>query len=235
MNKIINVFTGQLGKIRTEKRKHKLAFQLAKKLIKTDTTWLSEDQPCEVEGTKEQIMVEEHDTWEDHDHSGDVANNSSTRSSSFAMGTSTQVSSPLLLAAEAGIIEIVKEMFHYCPQAVALVNWKKQNILHVAAMYRQKEVFDVVDWKKVPMHSRLAQELDKDGYTILHHVADMEHYSGGTYPGPAYQLQEEIKWFKRVEEIMPSHYGLYKDFKNKKTPEELIKDTHEKQLGEARD
>ncbi|KAK1571477.1 hypothetical protein Q3G72_017817 [Acer saccharum] len=82
-----------------------------------DTTWLStEDQPCELEGPKEQTIAEEHeDTWEDHDHSGAVANRS-TSSSSFAMGASAQVPSPLLLAAAAGIMEIVKEMIRFCPQ-----------------------------------------------------------------------------------------------------------------------
>ncbi|KAI9198551.1 hypothetical protein LWI28_018034 [Acer negundo] len=151
----LNLCKGQLGRIRTEKRKHKLAFQLAKKLIQIDTTWLStEDQPChEVEGSKEHTIVEEHDTWENHYHSVADAN-SSTRSSSFAMGTSTQVQSPLLLAAASGIIEIVKEMIHFCPQVVAHVNSKKQNILHVAAMYRQREVFEVVVRKKVSLHSR---------------------------------------------------------------------------------
>ncbi|KAL5773220.1 hypothetical protein ACOSQ2_013144 [Xanthoceras sorbifolium] len=100
-----------------EKRKHKFSFELAKKLIEKDTTWLCiEDQATElVEGPKEQTKAEEHeDTWEDHDHAA-VANRS-TSSSSFAMGTSRQVPSPLLLAAAVGITEIVKEMIRYCPQ-----------------------------------------------------------------------------------------------------------------------
>ncbi|KAL5773204.1 hypothetical protein ACOSQ2_013128 [Xanthoceras sorbifolium] len=232
----LNLCKGRLGKVQKEKRKHKFAFELAKKLIEKDTTWLSiEDQASElVEGPEEQTIAEEHeDIWEDHDHTA-VANRS-TSSSAFAMGTSRQVPSPLLLAAAVGIMEIVKEMIRYCPQAVAHVNYKNQNILHVAAMYRQKEVFRVVDWMKVPMHSRLAQEFDIDGYTILHRIADMEHYTGGTRPGPAYQLQEELQWFNRVEKMMPSHYGLFKDVVHRKTPEELLNETHQKQLEEARD
>ncbi|KAK0578405.1 hypothetical protein LWI29_009850 [Acer saccharum] len=34
---------------------------------------------------------------------------------------------------------------------------------------------------------------------------------------------------------MPSHYGLVKDDIHKKTPEQFFKETHEKQLGDARD
>ncbi|KAL5773228.1 hypothetical protein ACOSQ2_013152 [Xanthoceras sorbifolium] len=102
-------------------------------------------------------------------------------------------------------------------------------------MYRQKEVFRVVDWMKVPMHSRFAQEFDIDGYNILHRIADMEHYTEGSRPGPAYQLQEELQWFNRVEKMMPSHYGLFKDVVHRKTPEELFNETHQKQLEEARD
>ncbi|XP_011014523.1 PREDICTED: uncharacterized protein LOC105118299 [Populus euphratica] len=80
-----------------------------------------------------------------------------------------------------------------------------RSILDVAVMYRQKKIFDNVKEKNLPM-ARMRQGVDKSGNTLLHHVADMNKNSGVTKPGPALQLQEELKWFERVKEEIPPHY-----------------------------
>jgi hypothetical protein len=67
-------------------------------------------------------------------------------------------------------------------------------------MHRQKEIFNLVKQQKVPL-ARLHRVIDKKGNTLLHHVADMSQYRGGTKPGPANQLQDELQWF----EVSPFH------------------------------
>ena len=108
----------------------------------------------------------------------------------------------LLLATSNGIVEIVKEILDVYPQAVEHVSRKGQNIMHVAIKNRQKEIFKMVKKMEIPM-TRLGRRIDKKGYTLLHHVAVMQYYSGGTLPGPALQLQEELRWFD------VSHLSLY--------------------------
>ena len=108
----------------------------------------------------------------------------------------------LLLATSNGIVEIVKEILDVYPQAVEHVSRKGQNIMHVAIKNRQKEIFNMVKKMEIPM-TRLVRRIDKNGYTLLHHVAVMQYYSGGTLPGPALQLQEELHWFD------VSHLSLY--------------------------
>jgi hypothetical protein len=108
----------------------------------------------------------------------------------------------LLLATSNGIVEIVKEILDVYPQAVEHVSRKGQNIMHVAIKNRQKEIFNMVKKMEIPM-TRLVRRIDKNGYTLLHHVAVMHYYSGGTLPGPALQLQEELHWFD------VSHLSLY--------------------------
>jgi hypothetical protein len=72
----------------------------------------------------------------------------------------------------------------------------EENILHVVIRYRQLEIFHRVKKMKKIMESRLSSRIDGRSYTILHHVANMTKYDGGTQPGPALQLQEELKWLE---------------------------------------
>jgi hypothetical protein len=102
---------------------------------------------------------------------------------------------PLFIATSNGILEIAKEILAKFPQAIELVNDDGQNILHVAVMNRRREIFRLVKKKNI-LVTRLSSSVDNNGFTLLHQVAHVKHYSGGTKPGPALQLQEEIKWFK---------------------------------------
>ena len=76
-----------------------------------------------------------------------------------------------------------------------LVNQMGQNILHLAVMHRQRGVFRAVK-NNNRLVTRMSSTIDHNGYTLLPQVAHMKHYHGGTKPGPALELQEEIKWFK---------------------------------------
>nr|POE63957.1 ankyrin repeat-containing protein itn1 [Quercus suber] len=50
--------------------------------------------------------------------------------------------------------------------------------------------------------------------------------------GPAFQLQEELRWLKHVRKIIPSHYIMHCNNKGK-TADELFQDTHAGLLGLA--
>jgi len=102
---------------------------------------------------------------------------------------------PLFIATSNGIVEIAKEILAKFPQAIELVNDEGQNILHVAVMHRRREIFRLVKKKKIVL-TRMSASVDNNGFTLLHQVAHVKHYSGGDKPGPALQLQEEIQWFK---------------------------------------
>ena len=108
---------------------------------------------------------------------------------------------PLFIATIHGIEEIVGEIINQYPHAVELLNEEGQSILDVAVKHRQKNIFSLVKHQKVPL-ARLHRVVDKKGNTLLHHVADMEHYRGGTKPGPALKLQEELQWFE-VRPFLP--------------------------------
>ncbi|KAJ6416352.1 hypothetical protein OIU84_002242 [Salix udensis] len=151
----------------------------------------------------------------------DVTNSSLTREERL----------PLFLATRNGIEEIVRETIKLHPHTVEMLNDKGQSILDVAVMHRQKKIFRLVKQQKIPL-ARLHRVIDNKGNTLLHHVADMEHYRGGTRPGPALQLQEELQWFEQVQEVIPSHYATLPNNEGK-TAGDLFKESHEKQLENA--
>ncbi|XP_044500256.1 uncharacterized protein LOC123221473 [Mangifera indica] len=189
-----------------EKRKHKLAFKLAETLIKKDSSW---------DEIINRLVVPEFPFDKDQSSKVDYE------------------PIPLLLATEKGIVEIVNKILEICPQLVEHCNDLGQNILHVAIKHRQYEIFNHVKNMEIPM-TRLVRKVDKNGYTILHHAADMKPGTTKRHPeGPVYQLQEEIKWYKRVKGITPAHYAMFRSKDANKTCEELFNSKHNKLLGQA--
>ena len=179
-----------MRKIYDEKKRHGSALELAKLLIAADFSWdiiRQSDESANVtaggigpvgEGQGSGIP-----SMDDH--------GAETTMPSLAQTPNI----PLFLATSHGILEIVEEILQVYPSAFEYRNEKRQNILHLAIMHRQSHIFDLVTQRETPK-SRLVRQIDKNGYTILHQVGDMEFYNGGTQPGPALQLQEELAWYE---------------------------------------
>lgn len=140
-------------KIWKEKKKHKLALQLARLLIN--------------------IAVERHHK------------------------------TPIFVAIEMGITEIVHATIEEFPQATEQLNEKKHNILHVAVLNRRHDIFNLLKEINSELQwRRMTEAVADEGYTLLHQVAST--VKEGTKPGPALQLQEELLWFDVSSSLMPS-------------------------------
>jgi len=105
-------------------------------------------------------------------------------------GASKPAYTPLLMAACNGITEIVELIIHFHPHSIEHVSEDEQNILYMAVKHRQKEIYQIL--KKLKMVRSLAGKIDKDSNTVLHYTAE---FQGGSQPGYAMQLQEELHWF----------------------------------------
>ncbi|XP_034227586.1 protein ACCELERATED CELL DEATH 6-like [Prunus dulcis] len=126
---------------------------------------------------------------------------------------STLKHNPLLIATCKGISKIVKKMLDSHPQAVEMLDpITRQNILHMAIKYRRLAIFNILK-KSKSITSRLAYRIDIDGNTILHHAAHVSSHpvDAQRSSGPAFQLQEELRWMARVERIMPRHYAMHQN------------------------
>ncbi|KAF7840583.1 ankyrin repeat-containing protein ITN1-like [Senna tora] len=117
---------------------------------------------------------------------------------------------PLLIAASYGIIEIVELFLKKHPESINHVSDDGHNVLHMAVKHRQLKIFKLLQ-KKSEFHTLASQISSKTKNTILHQVARTDFYRPPELPGAAFQLQSELKWFKRVRKVLPSHLIMHCD------------------------
>ncbi|KAA8520153.1 hypothetical protein F0562_014409 [Nyssa sinensis] len=131
---------------------------------------------------------------------------------------------PLFLATKSGCTDIVEEILETYPQAVEYIDAEGRNILHVAIMYRQIQIIDVLE-KKIPMRS-LVRKIDNNGNSILHMIGmKAEHHRADDMRSPALLLREDLLLFERVKKIMKSHY--IKHFNSRRqTAEKLFEENN---------
>ncbi|CAK7351529.1 unnamed protein product [Dovyalis caffra] len=145
-------------------------------------------------------------------------------------GQASMAPPALLIATSNVIVEIVQEILKQHPQHVEVLNELGQNILHIAVMHRQKKIYDVIKhMMKLPL-ARLNRWIDNSGYTVLHQVANTKHYTEATKAGPALRLQDELRWFKRIEKRIPSHYLQHCEYKKDRTAKRMFEETHKELL-----
>ncbi|KAG7959491.1 hypothetical protein I3843_10G072700 [Carya illinoinensis] len=232
-----------IEKVWKRRRMHKSALELTKLLVQMDTTWeksfVAEDKTLSLGSVHilDDVFIDV--------EGGKVgkAGKSSSSSTTATVGDAKSTGSgseqepytPLLIAATEGIVEIVHEILQQHPQAIEHLSKDEENILHVAISHRQIEVFRYLKKMDVILRCRLVSRLNVRGYTILHQVADIKNSREGneTTGGPAFELRDELKWFERVQKIMPPHYSLQCD-NDGKTASELFRKEHGPLLNEAK-
>ncbi|XP_021818273.1 ankyrin repeat-containing protein NPR4-like [Prunus avium] len=217
-----------------EMQNQKELLELTDFLVKTDNSW-AEIDPNEVVNTfslvsKLNIPQKEEDADDNNCDCGDGRETESTYEYI-----------PLFIATRTGISQIVEKILKCHPQAVEAHDIKhQQNILHMAIKYRRLAIFKIVKKNKF-ITSRLADLIDSDWNTILHHAADMSYFTDtnyysvdakGTY-GPAFQLQEELQWMARVQKIIPLNYTMHRNKKGM-TADELFSKQHAELLQSAK-
>ncbi|XP_011008856.1 PREDICTED: uncharacterized protein LOC105114125 isoform X2 [Populus euphratica] len=198
-----------LERIWNQKRKHVFALEFAKSLIKEDDSFKRVTKTEEEQETRAQT----------------------SQNTPVLSSLTTKKEIPLFTATRRGIEKIVELIIRLHPHAIDQRDEMNRSILDVAVMYRQEKIFDIVKEKKIPF-ARMRRVVDISGNTLLHHVADMIKNSGVTKPGPALQLQEELKWFERVQDVIPSYYVPLLN-KDGKTAKECFEIAHEEQLNKA--
>nr|XP_034896470.1 ankyrin repeat-containing protein At5g02620-like isoform X2 [Populus alba] len=174
-------------KVQKQKQLHRSAVELAKFLVRKDTSWECISSGIDVmkpkihkygeKGGQERQEVHLYNTIPDQMES--------------------RAETPLILATKSGCVEIVEEILKAYPQAVEHIDDEGRNVLHVAIKYRQLKIFKLVTRMEVPM-KRLGRKIDNDGNSILHNVGkkSKDVVSDEKMEGPAFLLQEELLWFE---------------------------------------
>lgn len=101
--------------------------------------------------------------------------------------------SPVLIAAENGIIEMVEKILKLFPAAIRHVDSDQKNIVLLAVKNRQISVYELLLNRK-PLEESAFRMVDSEGNSALHLAATLGDYR--PYPFAALQMQWEIKWYK---------------------------------------
>ncbi|MED6123961.1 hypothetical protein PIB30_054497 [Stylosanthes scabra] len=142
---------------------------------------------------------------------------------------------PLLLAASTGNVEIVEHMIERHPDAINHVGEKLLDVLQVAVMTRQLEVYEFLrNCCGTSIMKKLAGRIGQDGRTVLHYVAGMKYYKRRHEAGVVYELQEELLWFERVRNITPSYLEMHCNEENQ-TGKDVFETEHDGMLKSAQE
>ncbi|KAK4259062.1 hypothetical protein QN277_005436 [Acacia crassicarpa] len=137
----------------------------------------------------------------------------------------------LLIAASNGIQEILNLYIKEHPESINHVSKEDgQNLLHIAVRHRQEKILDRLE--KQPDLNSLASQVNQENRTALHEVAGIDYYRGSALAGAAFQLQEELEFYKRVEKIVPPHLHMHCDDK-RLTAGDLLDIAHDDMLADA--
>ncbi|XP_054779452.1 uncharacterized protein LOC129287271 isoform X2 [Prosopis cineraria] len=137
---------------------------------------------------------------------------------------------PLFVATSNGIEEIVELYLKLHPMSIIHVSEDGQNILHITVKHRQLNIFRLLKQKQ--HFSPLCSQISIINRTVLHEVARMDYYRPSSQPGAAFQLQHELKWYKRVEKVVPVHLHLHCD-NEKLTAGDVLDIEHHDMLADA--
>ncbi|KAK7302992.1 hypothetical protein RJT34_13891 [Clitoria ternatea] len=212
----------EIEKLWRKKEMHNLAKELVELLAKKDDSWqhtsIARDRTVSM--GRSQLVTKEPE-GKHKEKEGDKKEQEGAHK--------TIVYTPLLMAASNGITEIVELIVHFHPHSIEHVSEDEQNILYMAVKHRQLKIYRIL--KKLKIVRSLAGKIDEESNTVLHYTAE---FQGGSQPGYAMQLQEELHWFDRIEKRLPYHYTIHKNHNNQ-TAKQLFVEKHEQLLKDARE
>ena len=105
---------------------------------------------------------------------------------------------PILSAAKNGIKEMVMGLLRKFPMAIHDETRDGKNIVLLAAEYRRTQIYELFRKSHLRIES-MFHKLDKNGNSALHLAAEqpeLREQKSGLIPGPALQMQWEIKWYE---------------------------------------
>ncbi|PWA53724.1 Ankyrin repeat-containing protein [Artemisia annua] len=111
-------------------------------------------------------------------------------------------SSVLFLAAEAGNVDFIVQVIEQYPELLQEINDINQSIFHVAVSHRHKNIFGLLYEIGSSRDSIVTLE-DVHGNNMLHLVGFYHGNSSEYIPGAAYEMQQELLWFKEVQSMLP--------------------------------
>ncbi|KAF5475326.1 hypothetical protein F2P56_007139 [Juglans regia] len=132
----------------------------------------------------------------------------------------------LIEAAKVGNIEFLNILIRSYPDLIWQVDEDGKTLLHIAILYRQENVFNLI-YDIAATTNSIALSIDENNNNMLHLAGELAPSSRlKIVSGAALQMQRELLWFKEIEKIVPPAYVVKKNLHGQ-TPRDLFTMTHE--------
>ncbi|URD87270.1 Ankyrin repeat-containing protein [Musa troglodytarum] len=133
---------------------------------------------------------------------------------------------PLILGAQIGLHDFVGKILQVCPQSATYLDTKGRNVLRVAIESGNRETVEIIrrmtQGDNPILPSWLLSSIDsKTRNTILHFASEKVGDTGDD----AVQMQDEIRWFEMVKEMVPREL-VYSRNTDEKTAREIFTESH---------
>ncbi|XP_045813963.1 uncharacterized protein LOC123907657 isoform X2 [Trifolium pratense] len=133
----------------------------------------------------------------------------------------------MLHAAQNGIIEFINAMKDVNPDLLSAIDNRHRGIFWYAIVNCRQNVFRLIYSLNGSRKDMILNGIDAFGNNLLHTTAQLGSSSDSyNRSGAALQMQNEIQWFKAVEELMHPMFREAKNVDGKK-PYELFTGNHE--------
>ncbi|KAL6339461.1 hypothetical protein AAG906_032996 [Vitis piasezkii] len=141
---------------------------------------------------------------------------------------------PILAAAENGVIEMVEKILQVFPMTIHDRDDTWKNIVLVAVESRQEHIYDFLLKRKSDVVDKdLAfRERDKNGNTALHTAAKLENLA--YMPISMLQLQREVKWYEHVKNTLPTNFYIGRN-EDEKSALQVFTETHGQLLDKSKE
>ncbi|PPD85671.1 hypothetical protein GOBAR_DD17394 [Gossypium barbadense] len=236
---ILGLGSRRIRKLREKKRKHTWAVQVMNELLQHVSIYQYEDNGCRPQlSLYDADEIKPYEFTEDGDIKMPIDDSNPAKQRDQSKGKTLEGEkkktkevakreTPILIAANSGITEMVDQMLQRFPVAIHEMNSENKNIVLLAVENRQPHVYQLL-LKKNIMKDSVFRAVDEKGNSALHLAAMLGDHKPWLIPGAALQMQWEIKWYEFVKHSMPVHFFARYNKENK-TPKDIFTDTH-KQL-----
>ncbi|RWR75607.1 Ankyrin repeat-containing domain-containing protein [Cinnamomum micranthum f. kanehirae] len=139
--------------------------------------------------------------------------------------TGMKESTPFLIAAKMGVLEIVQGIMRHHPMAIHQKDVDNKNALLLAAEHKHQKTYKLLLNKYSSRH-RVVEKVDNNGNTALHLAATLGKKQQWGISSAAIQMQWEIKWYNFIKSSVPTNLLPVRNNEGK-TSMEVFEETHE--------
>ncbi|RWR75627.1 hypothetical protein CKAN_00401800 [Cinnamomum micranthum f. kanehirae] len=140
-------------------------------------------------------------------------------------------STPFLIAAKMGVLEIVQGIMKHHPMAIHQEDVEKKNAVLLAIEHKHPRTYKLL-CDNYSSNQSIFQKLDKNGNSAFHLAAKRTRDDTWRIHGAALQIQWDLKWYDHIKSTMP--YKSFARQNNKgKTAKEVLHQEHKEMVKEG--